>query len=251
MATIGELINAQIQKAPTNVRLFGEYVAGKKTTITEKDFKPKELAAMSRSIMEQDELNKKNEADLKKKLSFLKTRIQEPFKYNRDQIWNEQKQKFVPKYTEAQYNKLIQKDINLAQEALSTYEKTRNKTSVSYGDAGGGSEGAGFLDAIKKTFTSPAYNVETSLGHFNAYKNKDGTVTIEDKYNFLGYGFEKKRNVSMGEFIGLLPSAITRPEAFGTLLARTFTPAKSRPVKIKLPSLIQETKKEKKKKPLL
>ena len=249
--TIGDLIKAQMEKAPTNVRLFGEYVAGKKETITEKDFKPEELAAMSRYIMEQDEQNKKNEAELKKQLSFLQKRSQEPFKANKAQTWDEQQQKFVPKYTKAEYNKLIQKEINKKKKALTSYEKTRGKTSVSYGKAGGGGAGAGFLEAIEKTFTSPAYNVETSLGHFNAYKNKDGTVTIEDKYDFLGVGFDKKRKVSMGQFIELLPSVINRPESFGTLLARTFTPTKARPVRIQLPSLIQETKKEKKKKPLL
>lgn len=250
--TIGDLIKAQMQKAPTNVRLFGEYVAGKKETITEKDFKPKELAAMSRYIMEQDEQNKKNEAELKKQLSFYqKKRSQEPFESNEDKKWDFQKQKFVPMYTEEEYNKEIQEQINRAQKALSSYEKTRGKTSVSYGKAGGGGAGAGFLEAIEKSLTSPAYNVETSLGHFNAYKNKDGTVTIEDKYDFLGVGFDKKRKVSMGQFIELLPSVINRPESFGTLLARTFTPTKARPVRIQLPSLIQETKKEKKKKPLL
>lgn len=249
--TIGDLIKAQMQKAPTNVRLFGEYVAGKKDTITEKDFKPKELAAMSRYIMEQDEQNKKNEAELKKQLSFLQKRSQEPFEANKAQTWDDRQQKFVPKYTKAEYNKLIQEEINSAQKALASYEKTRGKTSVSYGEAGGGGAGAGFLEAIQKSFTSPAYNVETSLGHFNAYKNKDGTVTIEDKYDFLGVGFDKKRKVSMGQFIELLPNVINRPESFGTLLARTFTPTKARPVRIQLPSLIQETKKEKKKKTLL
>jgi len=223
-----------LEDMPTNVRLFGEYLAGKKEPITEKDFKPEELSAMSRYITEQDEYNNKEEAGLKKQLSFYQKRSQEPFESNKDQIWDEQKQKFVPKYTEEEYNKEIQEEINRAQKALSTYEKTRGKTSVSYGKAGGGGAGAGFLEAIEKSFTSPAYNVETSLGHFNAYKNKDGTKTIKDKYDYLNIGFDKERKISMGQFIGLLPSALTRPEALGTLLARTFTPTKARPVEIKL-----------------
>ena len=223
-----------LEDMPTNVRLFGEYLAGKKEPITEKDFKPEELSAMSRYITEQDEYNNKEEAGLKKQLSFYQKRSQEPFESYKDQTWDEQKQKFVPMYTEEEYNKSIQEEINRAQKALSTYEKTRGKTSVSYGKAGGGGAGAGFLEAIENSFTSPAYNVETSLGHFNAFKNKDGTVTIEDKYDYLGIGFDKERKISMGQFIGLLPSALTRPEAFGTLLARTFTPTKARPVEIKL-----------------
>jgi len=223
-----------LEDMPTNVRLLGEYVAGKKEPITEKDFKPEELAEMSRYIMEQDEYNNKEEARLKKQVSFYQNRIQEPEEYNRDIIWDEQTDTFVPRYTEEEYNKSIQEDINRAQKALSTYEKTRGKTSVTYGEAGGGGAGPVFLEAIEKSFTSPAYNVETSLGNFNAFKNEDGTVTIEDKYDYLGLGYDKERKISMGQFIGLLPGAITRPESLGTLLARTFTPTKSRPVKIKL-----------------
>ena len=38
----------------------------------------------------------------------------------------------------------------------------------------------------------------------------------------------------MGQFMLGLPGSLTRPEALGTLLARTFTPTKARPVEIKL-----------------
>tara|TARA_R110000803_G_C11882403_1_gene309915 strand:+ start:39 stop:806 length:768 start_codon:yes stop_codon:yes gene_type:complete len=245
--TISDLIKDQMKKVPTNARLFGEYVAGKEEAITEKDFKPSELEAMSRSIIEQDDTNKKNEAELKKQLAYLNRRSQEPFDANKSQTWNEKNQKFAPKYKSTEYNKLIQRDINSVEKALSTYEKTRGKTSVSYGKAGGGGFGAGFLDAIGKSFASPAYNVETSLGHFNAHKNKDGTVTIKDKYDFLGVGFDKERKISMSEFIANLPSALTSPEQFGTLFARTFMPTRARAVKIKLPSLIKKQTKEKSK----
>ena len=224
-----------LEDMPTNVRLFGEYLAGKKEPITEKDFKPEELSAMSRYITEQDEYNNKEEARLKGQLSFYQNRLQEPFDPNNHLILDEQTDTFVPKYTEEEYKKDIQEQINRAQKALSTYENTRGKTSVGYGKAGGGGAGAGFLEAIEKTFTSPAYNVETSLGHFNAYKNEDGTKTIKDKYDYLNIGFDNTKPISMGQFIGRLPSAIASgPESLGTLFAKTFTPTKTRPVEIKL-----------------
>ena len=235
-ASIGDLIKSQMDKVPTNVRLFGEYVAGSKETITEQDFKPEELKAMSRAIAEQDEFNKAQEAEIASRLASLTKRSKEPFSSKKHQVWDDQEQKFKPKYTESEYNQAIQKEINRAQEQLSSYERTRGKTSVSYGKGGGGGAGASFLEAIEKSFNSPAYNVETSLGHFNAYKNKDGTVTIEDAYNFLGIGYDKKSTITLGQFLELLPSSLRSPESFGTLLARTFSPEKSRPVKIKLPS---------------
>ena len=34
------------------------------------------------------------------------------------------------------------------------------------------------------SLVSDDYNIATTLGQFNAFRNKDGTITIKDEYNF-------------------------------------------------------------------
>jgi hypothetical protein len=248
--TISDLISQQMNKVPTNVKLFGEYLVGDTSDITEKDFKPAELEAMRKKVQQQDAQNVDDEAQLIKRISFLKLKKDQP---NRDTVLKDGR--MVPKYTDEEFAKYNQSNLEKAQAKLASYDKDRSKVSVSYGEAGGGDEGADALSALKKTFTSPGYNVETSLGHFNARKNKDGTVTITDKYDFLGYGFDKPQNITMSQFFGAL-ARVRNPEQLGTLVARTFiekSGRKGRKVNIKLPSLIKQAQeqKESKKKSLI
>jgi flagellin-like hook-associated protein FlgL len=235
-ATISDLIKAQMEKTPTNVRLFGQYLSGNTSDITEKDFRPLELEAMRSKIQRQETKNYKDETSLVKSIAALKKET------NQTQTFKNGK--LVNKYSDAEFGELKQRRIQEAQAKLATYDKDRGKISVSYGDAGGGGKGANALSAIKKSFTSPAYNVETSLGHFNARKNKDGSVTITDTYDYLGYGFDKPQQITMKQFLGSL-SRVSSPEQLGTLFARTFVEKsgkKGRKVKITLPSLIKENK---------
>jgi len=246
--TISDLIGQQMNKVPTNVKLFGEYLVGDTSDITEKDFKPAELEAMRKKIQQQDAQNIEDESQLVKRVAFLKLKKDQP---NRDKIWKDEG--WVPKYTDEEFAKYNQSNLEKAQAKLATYDKDRSKVSVSYGEAGGGGEGADALSALKKTFTSPGYNVETSLGHFNARKNKDGSVTVTDKYDFLGYGFDKPQKITMSQFLGAL-SRVRSPEQLGTLVARTFVEKsgrKARKVNIKLPSLIKQEQKKSKKKSLI
>lgn len=219
-------------RIPTNVRLFGEYLLGEESPITEKDFTPEELSEMLRLIEEQDKRNLEEEAKLKQSLGFAQKRL-ENFKPDLHLKTNEEG-KLVPKYTQKEYNNKIQEEIRNIESKLATYEKTRNKTSVEYREERTDPAGLNIAEAVAQTFTSPAYNVETSLGHFNAFKNKDGTVTIKDEYDFLGYGHDESVKVSMSDFLKALPTAITRPEAFGTLLARAFFAKRKRDVDIDL-----------------
>lgn len=245
--TINDLIKQQMQKVPTNVKLFGEYLMGDTSEITEKDFKPAELEAMRQAVQEQDAQNIKDEAAIVRDISVIKRKKNDALVFRGGQ--------FVPKYTDEEFERIRQEELEEAQERLATYDKDRSKVSVGYGKAGGGGEGADLLESLKKSFTSPGYNVETSLGHFNARKNEDGSVTITDKYDFLGYGFDKPQKITMKQFLGSL-SRIRSPEQLGTLVARTFiekTGRKGRKVTINLPSLIKENEqpKESKKKSLI
>ena len=63
------------------------------------------------------------------------------------------------------------------------------------------------LTVIKKAFTSDAYNMATTLGQFKAIKNKDGTVTIRDTYNWTGQKGDPEGEIdlSLSDFIKYLP----------------------------------------------
>jgi len=219
-------------RLPTNIRLFGEYLLGEQNSITEKDFTPQELSEMLKMIQEQESRNAQEEAGLQRSLGAYQRNL-ETFDPSKNLVQDE-KGNLVPKYTEKEYNEEIQKNIKDIENKLASYDKTRNKTAVGYRDERTDSEGLLLADAIAQTFTSPAYNIETSLGHFSARKNKDGTVSIKDRYDFLGYGNEKPVKISMGKFLKALPDAIIKPEAFGTLMARTFLADRGRDVNITL-----------------
>lgn len=219
-------------RVPTNVRLFGEYLLGEQSPITEKDFTPQELSEMLRMVQEQESRNVQEEANLQSSLAAYQRNL-ETFDPSKNLVQNE-KGNLVPKYTEKEYNEEVQNNIKDIERKLASYEKTRNKTSVDYRDERTDPAGLKIVDAISKSFTSPAYNIETSLGNFSARKNKDGTVSIKDTYDFLGYGYDKPVKISMSDFLKSLPLAITRPEAFGTLLSRAFLADRKRDVDITL-----------------
>ena len=219
-------------RVPTNVRLFGEYLLGEQSPITEKDFTPQELSEMLRMVQEQESRNVQEEANLQRSLAAYQRNL-ETFDPSKNLVQDE-KGNLVPKYTEKEYNEEVQNNIKDIERKLASYEKTRNKTSVGYRDERTDPAGLKIVDAIAQTFTSPAYNIETSLGHFTAHKNKDETITIKDDYNYLGYGHNKPVKISMGEFLKALPDAVMKPEAFGTLISRTFLADRKRDVNITL-----------------
>tara|TARA_R110000764_G_C10868877_1_gene367555 strand:+ start:41 stop:748 length:708 start_codon:yes stop_codon:yes gene_type:complete len=227
-------------RIPTNARLFGEYVLGKQSPITEKDFTPQELSQMLRMIEQQDTRNTEKEKDLQRSLASYQRNL-ETFEPSENLV-QDKKGNLVPKYTEKEYNKEIQNNIKTVERQLASYEKTRDKTAVGYRKERADPEGLKLIDALSQSFTSPAYNIETTLGHFSARKNKDGTVSIKDTYDFLGYGNTKPVKFSMSDFIKALPSAITKPEAFGTLLSRAFLADRKRDVDITLDSKAKTAK---------
>jgi hypothetical protein len=218
-------------RIPTNMRLFGEYVAGNQSPITEKDFTPEELSEMLRLIEDQDSKNVKEEEGLQKSLAAYRRNL-ETFTPDKNLVQDKQGN-LVPKYTETEYNTKIQGQIEKVESKLKTYEDTKGKTSVGYSDEKK-PEGLAWADSVIKSFKSPAYNVETSLGHFTARKNKNGTVTIKDDYDFLGYGFDKPEDIPVSEFLKSFVKSLNKPEAMGTLLGRTFFANRGRDVDITL-----------------
>tara|TARA_R110000744_G_scaffold255615_1_gene371092 strand:- start:148 stop:855 length:708 start_codon:yes stop_codon:yes gene_type:complete len=227
-------------RLPTNAKLFGEYLAGKKDPITEKDFTPQELSEMLRMIEQQDTRNVEEEEGLQRSLTSYQKNL-ETFDPNKNLVQDE-KGNLVPKYTEKEYNKEVQANIKNVERQLASYEKTRDKTAVGYREERADPEGLKIVDAISQSFTSPAYNIETTLGNFSARKNKNGTVSIKDTYDFLGYGNEKPVKLTMSDFLKALPAAITKPEAFGTLISRAFLADRKRDVDITLDSKAKTAK---------
>ena len=158
------------------------------------------------------------------------------------------------------FKRNAQSDLDTLRRDLESYEKDRSKTSVGYfydpevDPEGVSYYGPGFLDTIERSFTSPAYNINTTLGKFNAFENEDGTITIKDTYDWGGSGssnlygdvrkddpysraIEKWKAGDMG-ILDLLPwvgASIRRPEIAGNVLMRTLLKGKSRPVEFTLP----------------
>ena len=238
-------------RLPTNVSLFGQYLLGDQSPITEKDFTPEELQVIVNQIEAQDRANAEAEQRVKGNAERTLKRLKEPSSRVDDrigintvsgvglsQVLNEKTNKLEDVYkTQDEYNKEVQKQINKYQNKIDSFDRTRNKTSVTgYRDIRTDPAGEGLVNAITNTFSSPAYNIETSLGHYNAYKNEDGTVTVKDTYDFYGYGYDKGSTVSLKDFLKALPEAVTKPEAFGTLLSRFALPNRQREVNINLPS---------------
>jgi hypothetical protein len=135
-----------------------------------------------------------------------------------------------------------QAKIDEARLALESYDKDRSKTSVGYYSDPDAAPayyyGRGIMDTIEDSFTSPAYNVNTTLGQFNAFEDEDGTVTIRDTYD---WGMEKDNPYSVIADMGILdllrsvPRLAKRPEMAGNVLMRTLLKGKSSPVEFTLP----------------
>ena len=142
------------------------------------------------------------------------------------------------------FNDKTQAQLDNAKLEAESYERTRGKTSVADDpEAGGYESGPGLIETIKKSFLSPAYNINTTLGRFNAFKNEDGTVTISDRYNWTLQADDpaRVRDMSLREFLLALPSMAHKPEALGNVLMRTLFEEKSSPVEFTLPPREKET----------
>lgn len=251
---------------PLNARVFmrnalrGEEDVG--SLIDSEDFSKAEVEEIYRRIDEQEEYNINDERQLRELVPDLRRHLTEwpETSWGREQI-----QQGLGTYTPPsvmdehhaavaghgelsdseryqvnldRFNVETQGKIDDALRGIKSYEDTRGKTSVIYDDSIAGLSGPGFIEVIRESFASPAYNISTSIRRFNAFKNEDGTVTIKDKYNWTGQEDDPENpgvDVSLGEFIEALPIMITHPEAFGNALMRTLLKSKSSPIEFTLP----------------
>jgi hypothetical protein len=223
---------------PTNMRLFGEYLLGNEDPITEKDFTPDELKEIYAKVQRENEHNENYERQVNARLKTIRDEdsINAPWTEelaNKNKKW-EEGVGFVPKYSEEEFREVERAKLKEWEDKSASFNKDRNKTSVTYGADTLVDESIGFLETIKQSYTSPAYNVDTSLGSYNAYKNEDGTVTIEDTYDMFGNVWKPGSVLELKDFLKELPSAINHPEDLGQLFVSFAMPGRKRDVVIQL-----------------
>jgi hypothetical protein len=170
--------------------------------------------------------------------------------------------------SEDEIDRLLLNQANNYMNQLDSFERTRGKTSVVPAAQTLDFTGqpvtedkskvnqSNFLKSLKDSLVSDDYNIATTLGQFNAFRNKDGTITIKDEYNFnpirLGSAlrpdgsgeteyYEKDEEDETRlpfSFLDLMrdsPGFIPSPEIAANYLARTVFPDKKSPVEFTLP----------------
>ena len=188
---IGELY----KKIPTNLRLFGEYLAGVESPITEKDFTTEELDLIRNQIIAQkinnevleDEYRKAGDADAVE--TFEKTRGRTS----------------VSPYT-------IQKS------GLPTNKTTFGRSYIS---GGSGAVDKGWEESLK-ALDDPNYMIATTLGKYTAEDVDDG-FRIRENYDFNRGASDRPSPIqdieSFDQLKNLLTTMQATPEVVGETLA--------------------------------
>jgi hypothetical protein len=202
------------KKIPTNMRLFVEFMGGNTSPITRDDFTSEEINEIRNRVYAAKERNSIREEELKAEMVSMEEDVK---KNGPDGFYGWENGKY--KTSEEYLEKLSKK--------LASFENTRGKTSVSYNrdDSGTPTQDAGIFGAFGASMKSPAYNIETSLGRFNAYDTPKG-IRIKDTYNWSKPG----KPVSVKDFLYYGAQNIGSPEKLGNLVARTFFRGKERDI---------------------
>lgn len=107
---------------------------------------------------------------------------------------------------------------------------------------------AGWLEAIKRSFSDPNYRLETTIGAANLKRDKAGNLHVVDTYDFNNDGPGKMLldQIRQGNIKGVLKASGDRPtevlDALGYLFAPE-TAKKRRPIDINLGPIGQLLKK--------
>ncbi len=185
------------KQIPTNARLFGEYLAGETRDITANDFTPEELAEIRNRVVMAKKRNAVEEAASRQELRSAQDYAK---LHGASGVYDGG--------TQEEY-------LKERSDRVASYDNTRGKTSVGYSEKG---EDRGVIDTIRDSFGSPGYNVDTTLGQFNAYDTPDGGLRVEDTYNWT------KPEISNMDFAKQAAQNIFKPEKLGNLIARKFAP---------------------------
>jgi hypothetical protein len=220
------------KKIPANVRLYGEFMAGKEDPITEKDFSKEELQAMREAISKRKKENQQVENFVRsfaednqvfKKKSRLEYDENTGKLKEREYYVNYKMEEFSPEdITDPDILKTEQERLKTA---IESFDKTAGKTSVNkYYDRD--VYQPGLMGTLEK-LGDPRYGLQTSLGEFTATENDDGTISISDDYNFNPDEFDRE-DIDLE----MLIANADNPQHLAELLARKFRPEHSREVDI-------------------
>lgn len=162
---------------PTNMRLYAEGMAGKKTPITNEDFTPEELATMRAIVDKKAAANVAENAHNQRMLSTPPTKEQYAQFPNQVSVGGQPLQA-VPyeKYIAQRYDNLVQRPVQPTQ-----------RIPVQYGDYSaqtGRGDMPDTADQVKSSFTSPEFQLSTSLGRFVAHAQPSGDWNVEDTYHW-------------------------------------------------------------------
>ena len=175
---LGDLYRAAV---PLNARtLIDTAVRGNTNDITEADLSPAELSALRQVYETTTAKNATNKQALANKLSVSAEDYEKAPEQTSERVPTPQGYSIV--YRPLSYDEYINKTTT----ALNTYDKTKNKTSISYNDYPDKMAAPTFdswLSSIWKSYTDPAYRLKTTLGSFNVQETPTGPVAT-DKYNF-------------------------------------------------------------------
>ena len=207
----GAGVGSLYKKIPTNIRLFMEQMFGADSPITEEDFTAEELEAIRRQITEQQRKNTIREENVRNNTERYERMMNNPLEGDSGVTAG-----------------LTPEGLADRQRALDSYERTRNRTSVNPYSLSGYREPGG---AIRKSFTSPGYNIATTLGKYRAEQGEEGVTTIQDTYDWN----VAERSEHLPKGLAALRSMMRNPEIFGEFLMRMRNPS-PREINITLPS---------------
>ena len=217
MAGISDLYN----KLPVNMRVFAETALGNTSPITEKDFSDGDLQFYRAEYEKKKAKNEREEADLRARLERAGPEV--PYEKLAE---GELDQPFTG-FMSPEYRKDLKRKIK-------SYDDTRGKTSMAPADYASKDyvhEG-GWVKSIVQSFTDPSYRAGTTLSQFRVTQQEDGSVSIQDTYDWTA----APENISLKEFLGAVV-AVKSPEQLGNLFMRLLKPDVKREVDIKLPEL--------------
>jgi hypothetical protein len=191
---------------PTNVRMLGEYALGRKEPITEKDFTHEELQAIV-------DMHTKKKIDNDTKLRMLK---QKPYDDTEARAYFDRHGgdwELVQNPESANPMNMIGQRQNLDgylkahrekyEDSVKSLEKNPSRVSLQYKDSMGVQAAPihqSWIEAAKRSFTDPKFNVASTLGAFDTYDEGD-KIRVEDNYKFDNSAFYHTNQLNLGQIL--------------------------------------------------
>lgn len=222
---------------PINIKTFFDTVMGNRSPITEKDFSKEELDTLRATIQRRQLQNLDIENNYRNML------YDTPQEYRRGPDTRlesnvEQSQRGRPMRLTAQPIPYTERQ-QAIQDRLKTYENTRDRTSIGYGDypTQSGNMGApvsdGWGSMLSQSLNDPAFRLASTLGSAKATED-DKHYNIKDRYRFRQDQQWFYNNASSKPLSDIVKQYWDRPGSLGEVLYRKYLGDAERPVNITL-----------------